>query len=98
MVPDRPDDSEVSSLRQALGQPRPLAGRNGIGGKDDVRDGRIAQAGQPCVAPAHDLVERPVEQVGLVAQDDGLRRPVARVEERPRRRRQQIDPPACLQP
>ena len=52
----------------------------------------------PASRQAHDLVERPVEQVGLVAQDDGLRRPVARVEQRPARRREKIDPPACLQP
>jgi hypothetical protein len=65
VVPDRPDDE--LRLRQPCGEPRPLGGVGGGGLERDVRRSGPAQRVEAGVAPGDDLVERPFEQVGLVA-------------------------------
>jgi hypothetical protein len=70
VVSDRPDDD--LGLRQPVGQPGSLRRVDGVCVEGDVRRACAAEPAQPLVARADDLVERPFEQVGLVAQDELL--------------------------
>jgi hypothetical protein len=91
VVPDGPDHELC--LGQALGQHPLLVRADRARVERQVGRSVPTELREPLVAPPDHLVERTLEQIRLIAEDQFAR--PALVQELPRRRGEEVDPPAC---